>query len=225
MNIAIILAGGTGSRMSLDMPKQFAVVIDKPIMAYTLEVFNNSPLVDLIYLVSHKEYIEQSQRIINQFGLNKVKGIIEGGNTRQESVYNALTKIPAKDDDIILIHDCARPLVDQAIIEENVGACQQHDAVETAVKATDTTIEVNNEAFESSLNRDKLYQVQTPQTFTYKLIKEAHESARQNHLENTTDDAQLVAKLGHKVFIVNGKKTNIKITNDEDLKIFEALLK
>ena len=224
MNIAIVLAGGTGSRMSLDMPKQFAVVKGKPIMAYTLSVFQNSPLVDSIYLASHKEYFKQSKQIINEYKLNKVKTVIEGGQTRQESVFNALRQINAKDDDIILIHDCARPLVDEQIIKDNIEQCQLHDAVETAVKAVDTTIEVSEEQFENSLNRDKLYQVQTPQTFKYKLIKEAHENAIKNKLANITDDAQLVAKLGHKVFIVNGKKTNLKVTTDEDLKILEALL-
>ena len=224
MNIAIVLAGGTGSRMSLDMPKQFAVVKGKPIMAYTLSVFQNSPLVDSIYLVSHKEYFEQSKSIIEQYNINKVRDIIEGGQTRQESVFNALKQMNAKDDDIILIHDCARPLVDEQIIKDNIEQCKLHEAVETAVKAVDTTIEVSEEQFENSLNRDKLYQVQTPQTFKYRLIKEAHENAIKNKLANITDDAQLVAKLGHKVFIVNGKKTNLKVTTDEDLKILEALL-
>ena len=224
MNIAIVLAGGTGSRMSLDMPKQFAVVKGKPIMAYTLSVFQNSPLVDSIYLVSHKEYFEQSKSIIEQYNITKVRDIIEGGQTRQESVFNALKQMDAKDDDIILIHDCARPLVDEQIIKDNIEQCKLHEAVETAVKAVDTTIEVSEEQFENSLNRDKLYQVQTPQTFKYKLIKEAHENAIKNKLANITDDAQLVAKLGHKVFIVNGKKTNLKVTTDEDLKILEALL-
>ncbi len=224
MNIAIVLAGGTGSRMSLDMPKQFAVVKGKQIMAYTLSVFQNTPLVDSIYLVSHREYFEQSKQIINEYKLNKVKAVIEGGQTRQESVFNALRQINAKDDDIILIHDCARPLVDEQIIKDNIEQCQLRDAVETAVKAVDTTIEVNEEQFENSLNRDKLYQVQTPQTFKYRLIKEAHENAIKNKLVNITDDAQLVAKLGHKVFIVDGKKTNLKVTTDEDLKILEALL-
>ena len=224
MNIAIVLAGGTGSRMSLDMPKQFAVVKGKPIMAYTLSVFQNSPLVDSIYLVSHKEYFEQSKSIIEQYNITKVRDIIEGGQTRQESVFNALKQMNVKDDDIILIHDCARPLVDEQIIKDNIEQCKLHEAVETAVKAVDTTIEVSEEQFENSLNRDKLYQVQTPQTFKYKLIKEAHENAIKNKLANITDDAQLVAKLGHKVFIVNGKKTNLKVTTDEDLKILEALL-
>ena len=224
MNIAIVLAGGTGSRMSLDMPKQFIAVKGKPIMAYTLSVFQNSPLVDSIYLVSHKEYFEQSKTIIEQYNITKVRDIIEGGQTRQESVFNALKQMNAKDDDIILIHDCARPLVDEQIIKDNIEQCKLHEAVETAVKAVDTTIEVSEEQFENSLNRDKLYQVQTPQTFKYKLIKEAHENAIKNKLANITDDAQLVAKLGHKVFIVNGKKTNLKVTTDEDLKILEALL-
>ncbi len=225
MNIAIILAGGTGSRMSLDMPKQFALIKGKPIMAYTLSVFDNSPLIDEIYVVSHKDYFEQSRNIIKQYGFQKIKGMFEGGNSRQESTYNALSAIDAQEDDIILIHDCARPLVDLEIIENNIKACKQFDAVETAVKAVDTTIEVTNNTFENPLDRTKLYQVQTPQTFRYKLIKEAHENAINNKFTDITDDAQLVAKLGYKVHIVEGKKTNLKVTTDEDLKILEALVK
>lgn len=224
MNIAIVLAGGTGSRMSLDKPKQFALVKGKPLMVYTLSVFNNCSLVDEIYFVSNKDYLKESKSIIEKHHLNKVKDIIVGGSTRQESVFNALERINANENDIVLIHDCARPLVDEHIIKDNIEQCQLHDAVETAVKAVDTTIEVNEEQFENSLNRDKLYQVQTPQTFRYKLIKDAHENAIKNKQVNITDDAQLVAKLGHKVFIVNGKKTNLKVTTDEDLKILKALL-
>lgn len=225
MNIAIILAGGTGSRMSLDMPKQFALVKGKPIMAYTLSVFNESPLIDEIYLVSHKDYFEQSRNIIKQCKFEKVNGMFEGGKTRQESTYNALSVINAHDDDIILIHDCARPLVDLDIIENNIKACKQFDAVETAVKAVDTTIEVSNGILEHPLDRTKLYQVQTPQTFKYKLIKDAHENAIKNKLTDITDDAQLVAMLGYKVHIVEGKRSNLKITTNDDLKIMEALVK
>lgn len=224
MNIAIILAGGTGSRMSLNQPKQFAMVKGRPIMAHTLIVFNNCSQVDEIYFVSHESYIQESQRIIDEYNLPKVKQIIKGGNTRQESVYNALEAIKANDNDIILIHDCARPLVEEKIIINNIKACEKYDAVETAVKVVDTTIEVENFEFKKALNREKLYQVQTPQTFKFKIIKGAHEYAKKNHLLGITDDAQLVAKYGQKIHVIDGKRTNIKITTDDDLIFFKTLL-
>ena len=225
MNIAIVLAGGTGSRMSLNQPKQFAVVKGRPIMAHTLIVFNNCPLIDEVYFVSHENYIKESQKIIEEFNLPKVKQIVKGGSTRQESVYNALQAIKAKDNDIILIHDCARPLVDEEIIKENIKACEKYDAVETAVKVVDTIIECNGEQMVQPLDREKLYQVQTPQTFRYSIIKEAQQYARDNNIHNASDDAQLVKKIGRDVHIVNGKKSNLKVTTDEDLLILNALMK
>ena len=225
MNIAIILAGGTGSRMSLNQPKQFAMVKGRPIMAHTLIVFNNCSQVDEIYFVSHESYIQESQRIIDEYNLPKVKQIIKGGNTRQESVYNALQAIKAKDDDIVLIHDCARPLVDEEIIINNIKACEKYDAVETAIKVVDTIIECNGEEMIQPLDREKLYQVQTPQTFRYSIIKQAQQYAKDNNIHNASDDAQLVKRIGKNVHIVEGKKSNLKVTTDEDLLILNALIK
>lgn len=225
MNIAIILAGGTGSRMSLNQPKQFAMVKGRPIMAHTLIVFNNCSQVDEIYFVSHESYIQESQRIIDEYNLPKVKQIIKGGNTRQKSVYNALQAIKAKDDDIVLIHDCARPLVDEEIIINNIKACEKYDAVETAVKVVDTIIECNGEEMIQPLDREKLYQVQTPQTFRYSIIKQAQQYAEDKNIHNASDDAQLVKRIGKNVHIVEGKKSNLKVTTDEDLLILNALIK
>ena len=188
-------------------------------------VFNNCPLIDEVYFVSHENYIKESQKIIDEFNLPKVKQIVKGGSTRQESVYNALQAIKAKDNDIILIHDCARPLVDEEIIKENIKACEKYDAVETAVKVVDTIIECNGEQMVQPLDREKLYQVQTPQTFRYSIIKEAQQYARDNNIHNASDDAQLVKKISRDVHIVNGKKSNLKVTTDEDLIILNALMK
>lgn len=224
MNIAVILAGGTGSRMSLDKPKQFALINGRPLMAYTLSAFENSLLIDKIYFVSNKDYIDESALIIKEFNFVKVQQIIGGGKTRQESVYNALKNIEAKDDDIVVLHDCARPLVTSQIIEENIRACIECQAVETAIKVTDTIVECDGKEMIQPLDREKLYQVQTPQTFTFSLIKKAHQSALENNIQNASDDAQLIKLLGRSVRIVEGNKYNFKITTDEDLLIFNAIL-
>ena len=222
MNIAIIVAGGKGNRFGGELPKQFVLINGKPLMAYTLEVFNSSKHIDEIAIVSHKDYLSKTRDIVEQYHFNKVSYIIEGGETRQESVYNALKAITAKDDDVVLIHDCARPLVSEKIIKDNIETCQKVNAATTAIKATDTTIIASDEKMKETLNRDVLFQVQTPQTFRYKLIKDAHDNCKDH---KATDDAQLVRNLGHEVAIVNGSKNNIKITTQEDLMLFTSLLK
>lgn len=222
MNVAIIVAGGKGSRFNSELPKQFVLVNNKPLMFYTLKVFNDCKEIDQIVLVCHSDYISQAKKIVNEHKLYKVTGIISGGDTRQASVYNGLKAIKTKDDDIVLIHDCARPLVSEEIIKNNIKACQSKGAVTTAIKVTDTTITGEQEKMNETLNRDELFSVQTPQTFKYHIIMEAHEKYKDQ--KGATDDAQLVRKMGREVTLVEGSKTNIKITTPDDLILFESII-
>ena len=223
MNIAIILASGSGTRMvGLDTPKQFCLVKGKPLFLYSVEAFNNNPLMDAIVIVAHPNYIEQVKQYCAGNNCSKVQLVIEGGKTRQESVYKGLKAIEgfAKGCDKVLIHDSARPLVSQDIITNNIKGCEKYGAVETAVKTNDTIVKAYEESSEV-LDRSNLYQVQTPQTFKYSIILKAHEEALKKGITNASDDAQLVGN----VHIVNGESTNFKITTNQDLKLFEAMLK
>ena len=230
MNFALIVAAGSGSRMgNIDKPKQFLLINNKPLMVYTIEAFELNKQVDAIVIVTSKDYIDEVNSFSKKYSLNKIKAVVIGGDTRQLSVYNGLQTIKAlsKDyiNDIVLIHDAARPLVTQKIITENIRACIQYDAINTAIKASDTIVRsLDEQSINDVPSRKELYQGQTPQTFKLSLILEAHEYAKTHHNENVTDDCQLVLSLNKKVRLVEGNKQNFKITTLEDLELFNALV-
>lgn len=226
MNIAIILAGGSGTRMGSDVPKQFLDIYGKPLVVHTLESFDINQDVDFIAVVCKEEWIEEIKIWIRKYGINKVKWIIEGGKTRQESIYNALLELECGNDDIVLIHDAARPLVSQRIITENIKYANKYGAVDTVIPSPDTIVESkNNNIIEKIPNRKYLYLGQTPQSFRFELIKKAHLSAIKNNKLDATDDCQLILDLNEEVFLVKGDKLNFKITTFEDLILFKALVK
>lgn len=229
MNIGVILAGGIGSRMGIvDKPKQFIDIYGKPIIVYTLETFDNHSEIDYIAVVCLKEWIEDLKIIIRKYEINKVKWIIEGGQTRQESVYNAiqtLSKI-CLDDDILVIHDSVRPLVTQKIISNNISAVKKYGAVDTVIPSADTIIRSTNSKYlEDVPVRSELYIGQTPQSFKLSLLRQAHENAIKSNYINSTDDCQLVLALGHKVYLVMGDRLNFKVTSFEDLLLLKAIIK
>lgn len=228
MNIAIILAGGSGTRMGSDIPKQFIDIYGKPLIIHTLESFDVNNNIDYIAVVCKKEWQEDLKIWSRQFGISKLKWIVDGGETRQQSIYNALKDIrmEVEDDDIVLIHDAARPLISQRIINDNIIGAKEHNAVDTVIPTSDTII---NSKDEKTINnvplRKELYLGQTPQSFKYKLICQAHEYAVSNMNNNATDDCQLVLNLNEKVHLVNGDKLNFKITTFEDLILLKAVIK
>lgn len=227
-NIALITAAGKGTRLvGVGIPKQFLRVNGKPILIYSAESFNSNKSIDEIYIITSKEHIEEVERLCRQYNINKLKLVVEGGQTRQESVLNGLVSMKSQgvnDDDIVLIHDGARPLIDDSIINRNIEACLKHQAVETVIPLTDTVIKSSSgEIFDELADRNELYQVQTPQTFNFKLIFDAHK--RFESLKLATDDAQLVHNIGKPVHLVEGNKKNLKITTIEDLNLMESLLK
>ena len=183
----------------------------------------------MIVIATNEAYIEKVNNLCKEYKLNKVKAVIKGGSTRQESVYNGLKEIEkhiSSKEDIVLIHDSARALVSQRIINDNIKACAQFGAVDTVIKACDTIIKSNNEqTIGEILNRQELYQTQTPQTFRFDLIKEAHEKALKENVPNVTDDCRLVMNFGHDVHFVDGDKMNFKVTTQEDLEFLKAIIK
>ena len=230
MNIALIVAAGSGTRMeNANQPKQFLLVCGKPLLIYTIAAFQNHNEIDKIVVVTNDSYIDQVNDWAKQYKLDKVKAVVGGGDTRQASVYNglkAVEKLVSSNNDIILIHDAARPLVSQRIISENISMCLKFGAVDTVIKSKDTIIKSkDNESINDILNRDEIYQTQTPQTFRYSIIRDAHEKARLKEIPNVTDDAKLVLSMGIDVRLVEGSVNNFKVTTMDDLKLLEALLK
>ena len=230
MNIALVLAAGSGTRMnSLNKPKQFVLIKDKPLMMYSIESFNHHPEIDAIVIVTSKDYVKYVQDLCQKHQLNKVKAVVIGGQTRQQSVFNGLKeieKIISSEKDIVLIHDSARPLVNDKIISNNILLCKKYGAVDTVIPASDTIINSKDgEIIEGIPNRQELYQSQTPQTFVFNIIKDAHLKALETMIPHVTDDCRLVKHFGIDVHLAEGSKQNFKITTDEDLELFKALVK
>jgi len=229
MNIGIVLAGGQGTRMGIaDRPKQFIDVYGKPVVIHTLENFDIHPEIDAIAVVCVKEWQDDLKILIRKFELNKVKWIIDGGKTRQESTYNALDALKEilHEDDIVVIHDSARPLITNRIISDNIKGAKEFGAVDTVIPSTDTIVRSLDGSMISNVPlRKELYLGQTPQSFKFSIIKEAHDIAWSNNIDNATDDCQLILNNGKEVHLIAGDKLNFKITTQEDLLLLKSIVK
>nr|WP_090243666.1 2-C-methyl-D-erythritol 4-phosphate cytidylyltransferase [Eubacterium barkeri] len=219
----VIPAAGQGSRMNAPINKQYLTLRGKPILSYTLEVFEKCPLIDEIILVINKDEFKICKHQVLGPGKFKKVRITQGGATRQQSVYEGLKAVsPACD--IVMIHDGARPLISEEILVRCIYETIQSQATIVAVPAKNTIKVVKKAGIvEYTPNRDFLYEVQTPQTFSYPLIMDAHERAIEDEVEGT-DDASLVERLCVPVKIVRGHYNNIKITTPEDLIIAESII-
>lgn len=219
---AIILAGGKGKRMGAKVSKQYIEVKGKPILYYTLERFAACKDIDKIVLVLPKDEIEYcTKEIIDKYSL-KVDIIVEGGDERQDSVFNALEKLD--DDGIVLIHDGARPFVSERIIKDGIKYAKLYGAAAPGVTPKDTIkIKDKNSFSLSTPDRNELVAIQTPQVFKLDVIKECHRKIREDKL-TVTDDTMVVESYNNKVYLFEGEYTNIKITTPEDLIIAEKLV-
>ena len=224
MNVtAIIPAAGSGTRLKSKVHKPFYPLCGRSLLAHTLDVFEACLAVDQIVLVVSDGMVERcSNEIIDAYGYKKVKEVIQGGEKRQDSVYNGLQAVE-NDCDIVVVHDGARPFVTTELIAKSVELCQENRAVITAVPPKDTIKRGEGGFVFSTLDRSKLWIVQTPQTFSYDLIIKAYEKAEQDRFYGT-DDASLVERLGVKVKILEGSYDNIKITTQEDVYLAEKFL-
>lgn len=198
---------GEGKRFGRSLPKQFCVLGDKKVYEHALDALKSSALFDEIVIVCHPKWI--------------LDGMVPGGKTRQESSRLGLQAFKDKPD-IVLIHDAVRPFVSQKILEDNVKMAIAHGAVDTCIESADTLVYApNRSVIEKIPQRSSFYRGQTPQTFQYQLIVDAHEQAKD---QNATDDCQLILNLGKPVHIVYGCDLNIKITNKNDINIAKSIL-
>ena len=220
---AIIPTAGIGKRLKSDIPKPFVEVCGKPLCVHTLEVFEKSPSVDSVILVGHAENLFNLGNIIKRHHLSKVIKIVAGGETRRASVSNGLAVLD-DDTDVVLVHDGARPLVSEQTINDAVALSKDWEAVVVAVPVKSTIKKVNKEELrvEETVDRENLWEVQTPQVFKRDVLLRAH---AQNKDKFPTDDAMMVERLGVKVKILPGDYRNIKITTQEDLTVAEAFFK
>lgn len=224
MVYAGIVAGGTGSRMQADIPKQFLHILDKPVIAYTVGCFAGK--VDKICIACHKDYIGHAKEIVSKYSDSPVE-VIEGGKDRMESVM-ALVKyfksVGASDEDIILTHDAVRPFVSEKMIKESIENARSGHFCTVAIGATDTVcISEDGETIDSVPDRKKIFNIQTPQTFTFGKLAEIMEKCE--NPEKYTDLCGLAIAMGENVSIVEGSAENIKITVPADLKFAETVIK
>ena len=216
MNGVVIVAAGSGSRMKRDINKQFIKLDGKEIIAYTIEKFYKSEDIgDIVIVIKENEEKYFIENIINKYGFDNIK-LAYGGKERQDSVYNGIKKLN-RNCEIVLIHDGARPFVNEYIIKNSIKEAKENNAVVVGVPVKDTIKVVDSDGnIVDTPNRSLLWSVQTPQSFKYEIITKAYEYAYSNDYYGT-DDAILVEHIGYNVKMIEGSYDNIKITTEEDL--------
>ena len=216
MNGVVIVAAGSGSRMKRDINKQFIKLDGKEIIAYTIEKFYKSEDIgDIVIVIKENEEKYFIENIINKYGFDNIK-LAYGGKERQDSVYNGIKKLN-RNCEIVLIHDGARPFVNEYIIKNSIKEAKENNAVVVGVPVKDTIKVVDSDGnIVDTPNRSLLWSVQTPQSFKYEIITKAYEYAYSNDYYGT-DDAMLVEHIGYNVKMIEGSYDNIKITTEEDL--------
>jgi len=227
LNYALILAGGVGTRIGHNKPKQFIKIGNEPILIFSIMAFESSPLISKILIVMEKNWIRYTLDILRQYKFKKILDIIKGGEKRQDSSYIGLSYLREylNDNDILLIHDASRPFISQDMIKKTIKATEEFGAAVPALPIKSTVLKINEDNFVGEIpNREHLFLAQTPQTFRFSSIYECHRHANKLHLF-FTDDVSLLINFGYKVKIVPGDERNIKITTGFDLNIAERIYK
>lgn len=222
---AVVLAAGAGKRMNSTVHKQYMMLAGKPVLYYALKAFEESAVTDIVLVVGTGEIEYCRQEIVDLYGIQKVCAIVEGGKERYLSVYEGLLAAPGTD--YVLIHDGARPFVTVDMIARSIASARQYQACVVGMPVKDTIKVVDGEGFSKETpKRSTLWQVQTPQSFSYPLIRGAYEKVLAQEDCAVTDDAMaLELATGQQVKVIEGSYQNIKITTPEDLFVAEAYLK
>lgn len=228
VNIAVIFAGGTGQRMNTKtLPKQFLELHGKPILVYTLEHFEKHRQIDGIVLVCVQDWLDYCEELLQKYHIKKVKAVVPGGQSGQESIRNGLNKAAElfPQDSVVLIHDGVRPLIDEETISKDIASVQQNGSAITVSPAIET-IALRSDTGEVGeiIERSRCQMAKAPQCFYLKDILEAHQKAQAENRNDFIDSASLMRHYGHSLFTVEGPTENIKITTPSDFYLFRALL-
>ncbi|MDT8862316.1 2-C-methyl-D-erythritol 4-phosphate cytidylyltransferase [Alkalihalobacillus sp. MEB130] len=218
----VVLAAGSGKRMKAGKNKQFLELSGEPLIVHTIRLFSEDIYCEEVVLVVNPNEVQMMKDIVKEYHLTKVTSFVSGGQERQHSVKNGIDSI--SDDQIVLVHDGARPFVKKEVIHQLVEKANKMGAVTVAVPVKETIKKVVAEKVVDTLNREELWSIQTPQAFQLSLLKKAHMQAEKAGMMGT-DDASLVEWLGQDVAIVEGDYQNIKLTTPEDVLFAEAILK
>lgn len=227
MNIALLTAGGSGTRMLQDIPKQFMTINDKPIIIYTMEIFEKHPAIDKIIVACKEGWENILESYAKQFGISKLDKVIQGGKTGHESIRKMLNYASENydDNDIVLVHDGNRPMLSTDIISNSISVCKQKGCAIAQVPCNDALLYTENKISSTKqISRDLLVRTQTPHTFKLKDLLDMHLEAEKMGINNSVASCTLAIELGKKVYFTPGSEKNIKITVPEDIEIFKALL-
>lgn len=222
MNIAVLFAGGVGSRMKAGtVPKQFLEIHGKPVIVHTLELFEHHPQIDAIAVAILPSARLELEKLIRRFDIEKVRWIVEGGSTGQESRHNALKAVAADcpDDSVVLVHDGVRPLINAEIISANIDLVERKGNAITCSKVTETIVESHDHLLTDVIPRDHLYAAQAPQSFRLGQILDLYDRAVAEGENDSIDSCSLMHKYGLRINRITGPKSNIKITTADDLHV------
>jgi len=232
MNIAIIIAGGSGHRMGQDIPKQFINVYDKPVIIYTLEGFERHPQIDAIEVVCIDGWHEVLWAYAHQFNITKLKWVVSGGNTGQESIRNGVFNLEGKanDDDIVIIHDGIRPLVDESVLTDVIMKAQKYGNAVTSLPYNEQIFVVNPEdetTTKQYIPRETLRRVSTPQAYKFGRLDWGYHEAFEKEIGiyGSAYTNTMMVELGETLHFAAGSDKNIKLTTKDDLEMFKGYLK
>jgi len=229
MVTALLTAAGTGSRMHMEIPKQFYHVENKPLILYTMEKFQRHPGVDQIVVVTVPAWMDLVRAYAAQYQITKLKWIVPGGATGQESILNGLKKIKEEggsDDDVVMVHDGNRCMVSQEIISNSLTVFAEKGSAVAAIPCVEAVFRSSDDGESSTISipREQLFRTQTPHTYTLGKLLWAHEEAAKRGIESTAASCVLMQQLGETVYFSRGSEENLKVTTMDDLHIFEALV-
>ncbi len=226
MNIALILAGGTDPDFQMSVPKQFVNVFNRPVITYTLEIFQNHKDIDAIMVACLDGWQEMVRSYAKQFNIDKLKWVISGGKDGQASAGNGITALrkECRDDDVIIVHDAIRPLVSKEVIADSIRVCRQYGMGVAAMRTMDTIMNTKDGKIgTSSISRYSIIRIQTPQAYRMDRLANIHEKAMAVGVIGQVDMSIVVSKLGEPVYFSKGSEFNMKINTVEDVEIFKAL--
>lgn len=228
MNIALLTAAGTGTRMHQDIPKQFIHVDNKPVIIHTMEAFQKHPSIDAIIVVTLESWTDVLWAYAKQFNITKLQWVVPGGETGQESIRNGLNKLKEvfPDEEVIVtVHDGNRPLVSSEVISDNLATFARYGNAVAVIPCVEVVFE-SEDGLSShiSTEREKLFRTQTPHTYKLDDLLWAHEEAKKRGITGTAASCMLMKELGREAYFSKGSEENLKITTLDDLRIFKALL-
>lgn len=229
MNLAVIIAGGSGHRMGQDIPKQFINVHDKPVLIYTLEGFQKHPQIDAIEVLCINGWHDVLWAYAKQFNITKLKWVISGGTTGQESIRNGIYNLEDKclADDIVIIHDGIRPLVDDTVLSDVIIKCQKYGNAVTSLPYNEQIFVVDDDLSTTKyIPRETLRRVSTPQAYKFELIDQGYHEAFEKEIGiyGSSYANTMIVELGHRLYFAAGSDKNIKLTTKDDLEMFKAYL-